>query len=434
MKQDVFEHIYSSKLTEDELKTLKFWLNGHKQTDIAGSMCWDPSNVSKKLKTIAEKFEHPKDSSDFQEYLVNTFNKHKPQLVCQKLKDKYLASPNKIIVPGRPEKLDSPFYIERDRIKRCSIEKECYDNIEIPDCLIRIKGPKQMGKTSLLTRIQDRATKNKYESIYLRFKLLIEAENIKNINNFLKVFNKNIKSRFADAPSLNRWDNQNAKISCSEEIEALLYHLDQVVVLILDEVDEIFNYPEISRDFFIMLRSWNEASNHREIWENLRIVIAYSTEYYGKLDIHLSPFNVGLSIELKEFTPEQVTKLADLYQLPIILVAPLMSIVGGHPYLIRLGLYKMSADKLTIEELLKYAATETGIYQQHLSRHLEILSNQKNIKVVFSQILKASSPLRLPNKTRELHQLEAMGLITLKADFAEPRCQLYRKYFQERLL
>ena len=165
MKQEVFEHIYSSKLTEDELKTLKFWLNGHKQTDIAGSMCWDPSNVSKKLKTIAEKFEHPKNSSDFQEYLVNKFNKHKPQLVCQKLKDKHLASPNKIIVPGRPEKLDSPFYIERDRIKRCSIEKECYDNIEIPDCLIRIKGPKQMGKTSLLTRIQDRATKNKYETL-----------------------------------------------------------------------------------------------------------------------------------------------------------------------------------------------------------------------------------------------------------------------------
>ena len=135
------------------------------------------------------------------------------------------------------------------------------------------------------------------------------------------------------------------------------------------------------------------------------MVIAYSTEYYGKLDIHLSPFNVGLSIELKEFTPEQVTKLAELHQLPITVVSPLMSIVGGHPYLIRLGLYKMSADKLTIEELLKYAATESGIYQQHLSRHLEILSNQKNIKAVFSQILKASSPLRLPNKTRELHQL-----------------------------
>mgnify|MGYP001061429612 FL=1 len=30
----------------------------------------------------------------------------------------------------------------------------------------------------------------------------------------------------------------------------------------------------------------------------------------------------------------------------------------------------MSADKLTIAELLKHAATESGIYQEHLSRHL----------------------------------------------------------------
>lgn len=433
MNPGVFEHIYSSQLTEDELKTLKFWLNGHKQTDIADSMCWDASNVSKKLKTIAEKFGHTKNSSDFQEYLVKIFSKHKPQLVCQKLKNKYLASTNKIIVPGRPEKLDSLFYIERNRIKRHSIEEECYENIEIPDCLIRIKGPKQMGKTSLLMRIKDNATKNKYESIYLKFKSLIEAENIKNINNFLKAFNKNIKSGFSDASSWNKWDDQNAKISCSEELEALLYHLGKVVVLILDEVDEIFNYPEISRDFFIMLRSWYEASNHKEIWENLRMVIAYSTEYHGKLDIHLSPFNVGLPIELKEFTREQVTHLVDLHQLSIKVVDPLISIVGGHPYLIRLGLYKMSVDELTIEELLKYAATESGIYQEHLSEHLETLSNQKSIKAVFSQILKANSPLPLPNKNRELHQLEAMGLITIKANSAEPRCQLYRKYFQERL-
>ncbi|MEM1167521.1 MAG: AAA-like domain-containing protein [Cyanobacteria bacterium P01_H01_bin.35] len=434
MKKEVFQHIFSSKLTEDELQTLKLFLAGHQQKKIADSMNWQRTNVSKKLKAIAEKFGHPKDSSYFQEFLVEIFTKYQSHLVCQKLKDKYVSSPSKIIIPDKPEKLDSPFYIERHRIRRCSIESECYDNIEIPDCLIRIKAPKQMGKTSLLTRIQAHAIKNKYESIYLRFDNLIEPENIKNINNFLKAFNKNIKGRFPDAPSWNRWDDQNAKISCTEELEALLYHLDKVVVLLLDEVDEIFNYPEISRDFFIMLRSWYEASNHKEIWENLRVVIAYSTEYHGKLDIHLSPFNVGLPIELKEFNPEQVTYLAELHQLPINVVDSLMSIVGGHPYLIRLGLYKMSADELTIEELLKYAATESGIYQQHLSRHLETLSNQKNIKAVFSQILKANSPLRLPNKNRELHQLEAMGLITIKADYAEPRCELYRKYFQERLL
>lgn len=41
------------------------------------------------------------------------------------------------------------------------------------------------------------------------------------------------------------------------------------------------------------------------------------------------------------------------------------------------------------------------------------MSNQKNIQAVFSQILKAISPLSLPNKNIELHQLEAIKLITM---------------------
>ncbi|NEN90768.1 MAG: serine/threonine protein kinase, partial [Okeania sp. SIO3H1] len=197
-------------------------------------------------------------------------------------------------------------------------------------------------------------------------------------------------------------------------------------------VDEIFNYPEISKNFFAMLRSWYEESNNFEIWGNLRMVIAYSTEYHGKLDIYQSPFNVGLPIELKEFTSEQVTQLIYLHQLDPEIVTPLMSMVGGHPYLIRLALYKMFQDELTIEELLKYAPTESGIYQEHLSRHLETMAEKSNIKAVFQEILKANSPVRLPNKNREVHQLEAMGLITIKGDYAQPRCNLYRQYFQER--
>ncbi|NET25395.1 AAA-like domain-containing protein [Okeania sp. SIO1I7] len=432
MNKQIFEHIYSG-LADDEVKTLSLFLAGNKYEQIAQSMKWDTSNVGKKLKAIATKFNLPKNHSSFREFLFETFSKYQSKLVHPQLRADYGFKANKIILPGRPEKPDSPFYIERYRIKRCSIESECHEKIEDPGSLVRIKAPKQMGKTSLLRRIQAKANNNNYIPIYLRFDSLIEPENISNINNFLKAFNKNIKSRFTDSPSWKIWDNHNAKISCTQEFEALLYHLEQEVVLLLDEVDEIFNYPEISKDFFAMLRSWYEESNNLEIWENLRMIIAYSTEYHGKLNIYQSPFNVGLPIELKEFTLEQVTQLAYLHQLESGVVAPLMSMVGGHPYLIRLGLYKMSQDELTITELLKYAPTESGIYQEHLSRHLETILEKTNIKAVFHKILQSNSPVRLPNKNRELHQLEAMGLITIKGDDAEPRCQLYRQYFQERL-
>jgi hypothetical protein len=46
--------------------------------------------------------------------------------------------------------LDSPFYVERPPIERL-----CYETIVQPGALIRIKAPKQMGKTSLMLRILD---------------------------------------------------------------------------------------------------------------------------------------------------------------------------------------------------------------------------------------------------------------------------------------
>ena len=49
--------------------------------------------------------------------------------------------------------LDSTFYMERP-----PNEGRCYDTIVKPGALIRIKAPRQMGKSSLMLRILDRAT------------------------------------------------------------------------------------------------------------------------------------------------------------------------------------------------------------------------------------------------------------------------------------
>ncbi|NEN90065.1 MAG: hypothetical protein F6K48_14565, partial [Okeania sp. SIO3H1] len=168
MNKQIFEHIYSG-LADDEVKTLSLFLAGNKYEQIAHSMKWDTSNVGKKLKAIATKFNLPKNHSSFREFLLETFSKYQSNLVNPQLRADYGFKTNKIILPGRPEKPDSPFYIERYRIKRCSIEYECYEKIEDPGSLVRIKAPKQMGKTSLLRRIQAKANNNKYIPIYLRF-------------------------------------------------------------------------------------------------------------------------------------------------------------------------------------------------------------------------------------------------------------------------
>ena len=85
-------------------------------------------------------------------------------------------------------------------------------------------------------------------------------------------------------------------LSCTRYLEILLQDTDEPLVLGLDEVDRLFKYPDISQDFFYLLRSWHEEANNIELWEQLRLIVVYSTEDFGKLDINQSPFNVGLPL------------------------------------------------------------------------------------------------------------------------------------------
>lgn len=434
MNKEIFEYIYSSQLTKNDEKTLKLLFANKQRKEIAKALKCVETNVSHKFKAIAKKFNYLESNQNCKatEYLVKIFSQYKPDMVDQQLIKSYASYP--ILMPDKPEEPDSPFYIERYQIPRRSVESQCYETIERPGSLIRIKAPKKMGKTSLINQIQAKANDNNYISQYLRFDLLIEPPNISSVNNFIKAFNKIIKSRFPDVSKGSNWDNNNAKISCTKDLKSLLLNLQKNLVLILDEVDEIFQYPEITKDFCGMLRHWYEESNNVKIWKNLRIVIAYSTEYHGKLDIYQSPFNVGSSIELKEFTKEEVTRLIFLYQLDPKIVTDLMSMVGGHPYLIRLALYRMSQEELTIEKFLKEAPTDSGIYRDHFSRHLETIDKRSKIKTVFQEILKANEPVSFSDKNREVRQLEAMGLIKIEGNKAKTGCQLYQKYFGEFLL
>jgi len=123
-------------------------------------------------------------------------------------------------------------------------------------------------------------------------------------------------------------------------------------------VNVLFNYPDIAADFFGMLRAWYEQARHgtgnSELWQRLRLVIVYSTEVLLPLNLHQSPFNVGLLIELPAFTPEQVEELAIRYGLetPKVYGSELVKLVGGNPYLTQLTLFHLSQSQKNLEQLL----------------------------------------------------------------------------------
>ncbi|MEM7578440.1 MAG: AAA-like domain-containing protein [Cyanobacteria bacterium P01_A01_bin.80] len=73
----------------------------------------------------------------------------------------------------------------------------------------------------------------------------------------------------------------------------ILRQINSPLVLVLDEVDKLFQYREIVEDFFGMLRSWHEKGKISDVWKQLRLVLVHSTEIYVPLDYHQSPFNPG---------------------------------------------------------------------------------------------------------------------------------------------
>lgn len=342
------------------------------------------------------------------------------------------ASDPTLLMPDLPEgsvKLDSPFYVERP------IEPRCYQTIAKPGALIRIKAPRQMGKTSLMTRIVDRAGRLGYQTVRLNLRQA-EENALSNLDKFLRWFSACISQKLQRPAQLDQyWDHDRGSIfNCTTYVQDhLLETADSPLVLALDEVDYVFQVPEIAQGFFSMLRIWHEEAKTIDLWEQLRLIVAHSTEDYGRLDINQSPFNVGLPVELSEFTPDQVIALATVHQLAWdqTQVDQLMSLIGGHPYLVRLALYHLACQDLQLDQLLAEATTNTGIYEDHLRRHWLTLNQQADLAAAFQEVVTANAPVRL--QTTYVYKLYSAGLIKRQGDWVEPRCELYRQYFREHL-
>lgn len=85
-------------------------------------------------------------------------------------------------LPGRQVDLASVFYVERE-----PIEADCYEAIARSGALIRIKAPRQMGKTSLLSRILQQAKELDYLTVPLSFQLADTAV-FADLDKFLRWF------------------------------------------------------------------------------------------------------------------------------------------------------------------------------------------------------------------------------------------------------
>ena len=315
-------------------------------------------------------------------------------------------------LPGGQVELTSCFYIDRP-----PIESRCYETIAQPGALIRIKAPRQMGKTSLMARILHHAEQQGSRTVALSFQLA-NRKIFANSDTFLQWFCASIGQELGMLEQLPKcWelaDLIGSNQCCKAYFEQyLLSESSKPLTLGLDESDRLFESPEIADDFFGLLRALHEEAKRRDIWKKLRLIVVHSTEVYIPMDVNKSPFNVGLPIDLPEFNSQQVQDLAKRHGLNWSdgEVVELMGLVGGHPYLVRLAMYRISRQDVSFNQLVKLPPTEAGIYSDHLRRHLWNLEKYSELMEAMREVVSVSQPVRLRSELG--FKLNSMGLVKL---------------------
>ncbi|MDJ0744031.1 MAG: AAA-like domain-containing protein [Xenococcaceae cyanobacterium MO_167.B27] len=339
-----------------------------------------------------------------------------------------LQQPSSPLYPCGAVPLNSPFYL-----KQLSLETQIIEEITKAGGLVRIKAPQEMGKTSLLLRILDTCEQHLgYQTVILNLQQADQSI-LGDINQFLRWLCVNCARKLGLKPKLNDyWDEDlGSKMSWTIYFEEyILEEIESPLVLALDEVNQVFEHPQVAEDFLPLLRSCYEEAKRLPIWQKLRLIVVHSTEIYVSLQLEQSPFNIGLPIELEGFSQQQVQQLAQQYGLNWINepeIQQLMELLGGHPALINLALYQISQEKITIKQLLATAATTTGIYSHHLQRHWVRLQEQPELASAFQNVCQATEPVFL--EPIIAYKLNSMGLIYLEGNQTIVSCRLYKEYF-----
>jgi len=297
-----------------------------------------------------------------------------------------------------------------------------------------------MGKSSLLNRVIAHAKSQGYETVYLD---LQEADGavFTDLDKFLHWFCFNVGRQLKLQPKVDDyWDeDMGSKVSCKLYFEeCVLKQLNIPLVLAVNELNRVFEYPSIAQDFLSMLRFWQEQAHQVEIWQKLRLILVQTTEIYLPLKLNQSPFNVGRLIRLPQFTLEQAQELAQRYGLDwaigeqgAVRLAPLVEMVGGHPFLMNVALYHLYRQEMTLSELLQSAPTQAGIYGNYLRSLLTLVRDEAELASALQQVVTAKEAVQLEVITA--YKLESLGLIKLDGNQAKNSCELYRLYFRQHL-
>ncbi len=112
-------------------------------------------------------------------------------------------------------------------------------------------------------------------------------------------------------------------------------------------------------------------------------------------------------------------------------VERLYALVQGHPYLTRKALYMVASKTPSsgVDDLFAHATDDAGPFGDHLRYYLLRLQGKPEL------ISALRNAIEHRGSSDELltYRLQAAGLVKRESNKVVPRCELYARYFRERL-
>ena len=319
---------------------------------------------------------------------------------------------------------ESSFYIERVQDHRM------LSRVGLNQALINIKAPRQMGKSSMLVRGVEKARELGKRIVYLDFQQL-DTEHLRDSKMFYTTLcNWVAGSLDLDIEAEQYWKSPGSNnIKCTKFFKEILSRLNRPLLLAIDEVDRLLASPYKS-DFFGLLRSWH-IDRQSEAMSLLSMMLVISTEPILLIDDIASPFNVGENLDLDDFTPDQVADLNMRHSYPFddSQLAHLMTLVGGHPYLVRQAMFKVTMKEISAEKFLSTANLDDGPLADHLLHHLFRLNRSSDLRQAMRQVIHE----HVSPSDEITYRLKSAGLVREKGRSVIPRYGIYADYFREHL-
>ncbi|PSN14777.1 serine/threonine protein kinase [filamentous cyanobacterium CCT1] len=330
---------------------------------------------------------------------------------------------------GEPLPSASPLYQVRSED-----ETKARQAILEPGALVRIRGSHGMGKTTLTNQLLHSAAIEGCKTVYLSFADLDSAA-FKDLDRFLHDFCQQVTQSLQIPDQLEEyWDDFFGSTICCKSYfeEYLLPQVNDPVVLALDDVDRVFPWQDLADDFFGLLRAWHEDAKTRAVWQQVRLIVAYSTELYVPQNINKSPFNVGLPIELEPFNGEQITSVLGQWRLTLSdpEVSTLTRFVGGRPNLLSLACQALSQNGGELDATLQAALAANSPFYPDLRRLQATLNERPQLAETLAAVVAGESCESL--EAQNLFALDSLGVLVVAGQSAQLSCELYAQWLANR--